>query len=58
MTAWYLADFFEICLSLARDLDALLDIDNPLHRPTKGGRESLVKYLHTRKTGKEMHINI
>ena len=56
--SWYhgtLERFFESFLSLARDPEALAEIINLLHRP---GKESAVNYLHKKKTGKEMCMNI
>ena len=50
-----LQHFFESCLSLARDLDALAEIENLLRHQ---GKESMVNSLHKKKTGKEMHMNI
>ena len=53
-----LQHFFESCLSLVRDPDALAKIENILHRPAKGRKNSAVNSLHKKKTGKEMHMNI
>ena len=53
-----LYNFFEICLSLVRDLDSLAEIRDLLDRPTKGQNDSAVNYLHKKKMGKEMRMNI
>ena len=52
-----LYNFFESCLSLARDTNALAEIENLLHHPGKERKESAVNYLHKKKTGKEMCMN-
>ena len=43
---------------LVRDHDALVDIENLLHQLDKGQKESVVKSLLNKNTGKKMHINI
>ena len=43
---------------LARDPDALFEIENLLHQPMKGQKDSKVNSLHKKKMGKEMHMNI
>ena len=53
-----LQNFFESFLLLAIDPDALVEIENMLHQPAKGGKESMVNYLHKKKMGKEMRMNI
>ena len=50
--------FFEGFLSLAWDLNALTKIENLLHHPSKEWKDSMVNYLHKKKMGKEMHMNI
>ena len=51
-----LQNFFEICLSLAIYPDALIKIENMLHRSSKERKESIVKYFHKKKMGKEMRM--
>ena len=53
-----LQNFFEICLSLEKYPDALIEIENLLHRSAKGRKDFVVNSLHKRKTGKEMHMSI
>ena len=43
---------------LARDLDALAEIENLLHKPARGRKDSTVNSLHKKKMGKEMCMNI
>ena len=51
-------NFFESCLSLVRDSDALIDIETLLHLPNKIMKDYAVNSLQKRKIGKEMHMNI
>ena len=53
-----LRHFFESFLSLERDPDALAEIENLLHRPSKEQKDSVVNSLHKKNTGKEMRMNI
>ena len=53
-----LRQFFESCLSLGRDPDALVDLETLLHHPDKTVKDSTVNSLQKRKTGKEMRMNI
>ena len=53
-----LQQFFESCLSLARDLDALVEIKKLLHRPDRELQDFAVNSLQKKKTGKEMRMNI
>ena len=50
-----LRNFFESRLSLARYLDALVELETLLHYPVK---DSTANSLQKRKTGKEMRMNI
>ena len=50
--------FFESCLSLARDSDALVELETLLHHPDKTVKDSAVNSLQKRKTCKEMRMNI
>ena len=45
-------------MSLVRDLDYLAEIENLLHRTTKGQKDSTMNYLHKKKMGKSMRMNI
>ena len=51
-------NFFESFLSLVRDPNDLAKIESLLHRSAKGYKESAVNYLHKKKTGTKMHMNI
>ena len=53
-----LRQFFEICLSLARDSDALIEIEALLYRPDKAVKYYVVNSLQKWKTRKEMRMNI
>ena len=53
-----LCKFFESCLSLERDSDALVELETLLHLPDKTIKDSTVNSLQKRKTGKEMRMNI
>ena len=53
-----LQHFFESFLSLERDPNALAEIENLLHFPSKERKDSAVNSLHKKKTGKEMCMNI
>ena len=53
-----LRKFFESCLSLARDSDALVKLETLLHLPNKIVKDSTVNSLQKRNTGKEMRMNI
>ena len=50
--------FFESCLSLAREPDALVDLETLLHHLDKTMKDSAVNSLQKRKTGKEMRMTI
>ena len=50
--------FFESCLSLERDPNALTEIENMLEQPVKERKDSAVNSLHKKKAGKEMRMNI
>ena len=53
-----LHNFFESCLLLARDSDALVEIETLLHLPNNIVKDSAVNSLEKRKTDKEMRMNI
>ena len=53
-----LHNFFESFLSLARDPNALAEIENLLHRLAKVQKDSVVNYLHKKNSWKEMRMNI
>ena len=53
-----LLKFFEIFLSLARDLDSLIELETLMHLPKITMKDSAVNSLQKRKTGKEMQINV
>ena len=53
-----LGKFFESCLSLARDSDSLVELEELLHLPDKTVKDSAVNSLQKRKTGKEMRMNV
>ena len=53
-----LCKFFESFLSLARDSDALVELETLLHHPKKTVKDSAMNYLQKRKTSKEMRMNI
>ena len=48
-----LHNLFEIFLSLVRDPNALVDIENLLHRLDKGQKDSVVNSLHKKQTRKK-----
>ena len=50
--------FFESFISLARDSDALVELETLLHHPDKTVKDYAMNYLQKRKTGKKMRINI
>ena len=50
--------FFESCLSLARDFDALVKLETLLHHLDKTMKDIVVNSLQERKKGKEMRMNI
>ena len=50
--------FFESCLSLARDREALIEIENLLYHQNKMLKDSAVNSLKKRKTSKEMRMNV
>ena len=50
--------FFERCLSLARDSDALFQLEALLHLSDKTVKDSAVNSLQKRKPGKEMRMNV
>ena len=49
---------FESCLSVARDLDALVELETLLHRPDKTVKDSNVNSLQKRNIDKDMRMNI
>ena len=53
-----LQQFFESCLSLEKYPDALVEIEKLLHHLDRELQESPVNYLHKKKMGKEMQMNI
>ena len=53
-----LRKFFKSCLSLARDSDALVDLETLLHHPDKTVKDSAMNSLKTWKTDKEMRMNV
>ena len=53
-----LQQFFESCMSLARDTEALTKIEKLLYHQNKMLKDSTVNSLQKRKTGKEMRMNI
>ena len=53
-----LRKFFESCLSLVRDSDALVDIKALLHLMDKTVKYSTVNSLQKRKTDKQMRMNV
>ena len=53
-----LQQFFESCLLLARDPEALIEIEKLLYHRDKALKDSAVNSLQKRKTGKEMRMNI
>ena len=53
-----LQNFFECCLSLAKDIDAISEIASLLHRPKRGHKDYVVNFLHKKKNGKETRMNI
>ena len=53
-----LCKFFENCLMLARDSDALVKLETLLHLMNKTVKDSAINSLQKRKTGKEMRMNI
>ena len=53
-----LQQFFESCLSLARELEALVNIEQFLYHQNKVLKDSKVNSLHRRNTRKEMRMNI
>ena len=53
-----LQKLFESFLSLARDSDALVELETLLHHQNKTGKDYTVNSLQKRKTGKEMRMNI
>ena len=50
--------FFESCLSLVRDSDALVELETLLHHPNKRVKDYAMNSLQKRKIGKEMRVNI
>ena len=50
--------FFDSFLSLARDPDALVELETLLHHSDKAVKDSAVNSLQKRKIGKEMRMNI
>ena len=54
-TLW---NFFESCLLLARESDALVELETLLHHPYKIVKDFAMNSLQKRKTGKEMRMNI
>ena len=53
-----LHNFFESCLLLERDSNALVNLKTLLHHTNKTLKDSSVNSLQKRKTGKEMRMNI
>ena len=53
-----LCNFFERCLSLVRESNALVELETLLHHPDKALKDSAINYLQKRKTRKEMRMNI
>ena len=53
-----LGKFFESCLSLDRDSDALVELETLLYLPDKTVKDSTVNSLQKRKTEKEMRMNV
>ena len=53
-----LQQFFESFLSLARDPDALIELETLLHHLDKIVKDYAVNSLQKRKKGKEMRMNI
>ena len=53
-----LRKFFESCLSLERDFDALVELETLLHHLDKTVKDSAVNSLKKRKIGKEMRMNV
>ena len=53
-----LQQFFESCLSLARDPEALVELETLLYHQDKVVTDSAVNSLQKRKTSKEMRMNI
>ena len=51
-------NFFESCLLLERDSNALVELETLLHHPDKTVKDPTVNSLQKRKTGKEMRMNI
>ena len=50
--------FFESCLSLERDFDALVELETLLHLPNKAVKDSTMNFLQKTKACKEMRMNI
>ena len=53
-----LCKFFESCLPLARESDALVKLETLFHLLNKTMKDSTMNSLQKRKTGKEMRMNI
>ena len=53
-----LQQFFDICLSLPRDTEALVDLEKLLYHQDKTLKDFVVNSLQKRKTSKEMRMNI
>ena len=53
-----LQQFFESCLSLARDPEALVELETLLYHHDKAMKDYAVNFLQKRNTSKEMRMNI